>query len=75
MRGAGEPRDVDAIPLPPSIPLTMTLETALGLRRSHRQYTGDAMSLAYLATILRAAGATTGVSENSPCICGERSVC
>ncbi|WP_164003024.1 SagB family peptide dehydrogenase [Pyxidicoccus caerfyrddinensis] len=48
------------IPLPASAPLRMNLGHALHQRRSVRSYTGDAMSLAHLATLARAAAGKTG---------------
>jgi len=48
------------VPLPRSVELPMAFGEAVRRRRSVRSYTGDAFSLAYLATIARAACGVTG---------------
>ena len=53
-------RGVAAVELPASIPLRLGLDATVARRRSVRTYTGDPMTLAYLATILRTALGVTG---------------
>src|SRR5262249_23760747 len=48
------------VELPPSIPLRLAFDETVARRRSTRTYTGDPMTLAYLATILRMASGITG---------------
>lgn len=48
------------VPLPPSAPLVMPIGEAIAARRSERVHTGDALSLAQLAAILRAGYGVTG---------------
>src|SRR3990167_5450628 len=45
--------------LPTGVPLNMTLGDSMARRRSIRQYTGDTISLDYLATLLRAGSGIT----------------
>ncbi len=49
-----------SVPLPPSVPLELSLGEAIAARRSNRAHTGDAMSLAQLGSILRAGYGVTG---------------
>lgn len=49
--------------LPKGVRLHMQLGEAIGRRRSVRNYTGDAMELDYLATIVRNAAGITGQAE------------
>ncbi len=53
-------RGANKVALPSSIPLRLGLEATVARRRSTRSYTGDPMSLGYLATILRTAVGVTG---------------
>ena len=53
-------RGTARIRLPPSVPLRLSFDATVSRRRSSRTYTGDSMTLAYLATILRAACGITG---------------
>jgi SagB-type dehydrogenase family enzyme len=53
-------KGVRGIELPPALPLALGLSDTVARRRSVRTYTGEAMSLAYLGTILRLAGGITG---------------
>ncbi|SRR5579883_419841 len=50
------------ITLPESVPLNLALSEAMRLRRSKRHFTGDAIPLNYLATLLRA---SNGISYQS----------
>ncbi|MCL4541045.1 MAG: SagB/ThcOx family dehydrogenase, partial [Chloroflexi bacterium] len=49
--------------LPPVIPLRLGFGEAVRRRRSIRSFTGEALSLAYLGTLLRIAGGITGSLE------------
>jgi SagB-type dehydrogenase family enzyme len=51
------------VSLPPGVKLRRELGQVLGGRRSRRNYTGDPLELAYLATIVRAASAVTAKAE------------
>lgn len=53
------------VPLPESIELRMSLNEAIRRRRSIRSYTGDAISLAYMAAIARAACGITAYTPES----------
>jgi len=53
-------RGVAQVALPPSVPLRLAFDETVARRRSGRTYTGDPMTLAYLATILRVAYGITG---------------
>ncbi len=48
------------LPLPPAIPLRLGFGETVRRRRSIRSFTGEALSLAYLGTLLRIAGGITG---------------
>jgi SagB-type dehydrogenase family enzyme len=48
------------VPLPEPIAMRLALDETISRRRSVREYTGEAIPLAYLATILRAASGITG---------------
>lgn len=55
-----------ALALPESIALRMSLDEAVRRRRSTRSFSGDAVPLRYLATLLRAAcGVTAGPDEST----------
>jgi SagB-type dehydrogenase family enzyme len=58
-----EPETARGLPLPPSVPLQISLDGAIGRRASVRSFTGDAIDLPYLATIVRAAAGVTRVFE------------
>lgn len=60
MHGRDDGGAGSAISLPPSVPLRMGLDGAFAARRSRRLYTGDALALNYLATMLRSAAGVTG---------------
>ena len=67
------------VKLPPSIPLNMSLDRALTKRRSIRHYTGDALPLDYLATLLRLSSGITHQADitqddNSTTTISKRSV-
>ena len=51
------------VPLPPGVRLTRELGEVVATRRSVRGYTGDAVGLDQVATLVRAAGAVTGVGH------------
>jgi SagB-type dehydrogenase family enzyme len=51
------------VPLPPGVRLTRELGEVVATRRSVRGYTGDAVPLDQVATLVRAAGAITGVGH------------
>ncbi len=60
LAGLEQRRGFALLELPMPIPLKMTLGEAIRQRRSVRIYTGDALPLAYLAAICRAACGVTG---------------
>jgi SagB-type dehydrogenase family enzyme len=59
-RSSGDGR---SIRLPEALPLKLPVGDAIRRRRSVRSYTGDAMPIAYLATILRAANGIAGYAR------------
>ena len=66
-----------AVKLPTSVPLETSLEEAFRRRRSVRSYSGDALPLAQLATIIRAAAGLTNPNtsgEDGSAASGHRSV-
>jgi SagB-type dehydrogenase family enzyme len=60
LAGAEGKRGFRTVPLPRSVELRLAFGETVRRRRSRRVYTGDAMPLAYLATIARAACGITG---------------
>jgi SagB-type dehydrogenase family enzyme len=53
----------DEVPLPESSNLALALKHCLERRRSHRVFTGDVISVAHLAALVRAAQGITGFSQ------------
>ena len=60
--GEGEKAAATTVALPPSIRMRRDVDEVLVGRRSRRQYTGDAIGLDFLATIIRSAAGTTGAA-------------
>ena len=58
-------RGYPCVELPPSVGLTMSLGEAMRRRRSVRQYNGDALPLASLATMARSACAVLGPTHRT----------
>ncbi len=63
LAGQGPERATDALALPESVELNMSLGDVLGARRSCRSYTGDSLRLDYLGTLLRSAAGITAHGE------------
>lgn len=68
--GREDRRGSHCLSLPKSVELHMNLGEVIRRRRSVRTYSGDAMPLAYLATIIRAACSITGRTAEEDSVSG-----